>query len=583
VPGGRALAWTAFAGAGVALAVGSCRAPTQITVVVTTDFSCADLRHVTVTVGTLGGALETDPPTSTSTDCANGSVGTIVVVPSGSDHASIGIKVVGGFGVKDAEECAPTAGSSPPDYGVGCIVARRGLEFTPYTPLTVPVVLRADCNGIACGETQTCVGGTCVSATVPDPSACGGGAGCSECALLDGGCPPATVYNDLADAKNWLTFDVTKISSKVYDFAGGAFDGRYAYFVPETSNSTPPGPESIVVRYDTLAPFATAASWSTFDASTLPSAPGGFAGAAFDGRYLYLVPYDDRTGNGGRVVRYDTRAAFGAAASWSAFDLKTVDAGAKGYQGATFDGRFVYFAPDPYGAKSIAFRYDTRSAFTAAASWSAFDTLTLGSKAQGFAGTTFDGRYVYLVPQDDNNPDGVVARFDTTGTFDDAASWSTFDTTTLDPNAAFFQGGLFDGRYVYLSPASRTSGVVTRYDTFASFGAATSWSTFDTTRVNAGADGYYSAGFDGRFVYFVPYNNGQFDSLLARYDTQASFGSTAAWSTVDTSTVGGGTGDGQECVVFDGRYLYFESGGHISRFDAKSPPSLPPGFTGSFY
>ncbi len=481
--------------------------------------------------------------------------------------------------MKQAEACAPTPGSSPPDYGVGCIVARRGLDFTPHEPLTVPVVLRAACNGIACGETQTCVSGTCVSASIPDPSACGG-AGCSECALLDGGCAAATVYNDIADPANWLTFDVMTVSTSAYDFAGGAFDGRYAYFVPQLNDT--PGHESTVVRYDTQAPFTTPSSWAAFDTSTLPSQPGGYEGVAFDGRYLYLVPYDDRTGNGGRVVRYDTQSTFGAATSWSTFDMKTVAAGATGYQGATFDGRFVYFVPEPYGARSIAVRYDTQSPFTATASWSTFDTLTLNAKAQGFAGATFDGRYVYLVPLDDGSPDGLVARFDTTGDFGDAASWSTFDATTLDPNAAFYQGGLFDGRYVYLSPASPTSGVVARYDSFASFGAATSWSTFDTTQVNAGAKGFYSAGFDGRFVYFVPYNDGQFDSLLVRYDTQAAFGSTASWSSIDTSTVGGGTSD-QEAVVFDGRYLYFESGGHISRFDAKSPPSLPPGFTGSFY
>jgi outer membrane protein assembly factor BamB len=170
------------------MAAGSCRSPTEIKVVVTTDFDCGDLNDVTVAVGTLGDALENAPPTSTSSSCSNHSVGTIVVVPSGSDHAEIGIKVVGGFAGKPAEDCAPATGSSPPDYGIGCIVARRALEFTPHTPLTVPIVLRASCNGIACGETQTCVEGQCVSASVPEPSACSGPAGCGECDLVDGGC-----------------------------------------------------------------------------------------------------------------------------------------------------------------------------------------------------------------------------------------------------------------------------------------------------------------------------------------------------------------------------------------------------------
>jgi hypothetical protein len=95
-----ARAWVAAVSAGVALGVtvASCRSPTEIKVVVTTDFDCADLKDVTVTVGTLGDALESDPPASTSSSCSDGGVGTLVVVPSGSDHAEIGIKVVGGSG-----------------------------------------------------------------------------------------------------------------------------------------------------------------------------------------------------------------------------------------------------------------------------------------------------------------------------------------------------------------------------------------------------------------------------------------------------------------------------------------------------
>jgi outer membrane protein assembly factor BamB len=184
-----ALARAVVGAVGLAGAAGiaSCRSPTEIKVVVTTDFDCADLKDVTVTVGTLGDALENAPPTSTSGECSGGSVGTIVVIPSGSDHADIGIKVVGGFGVKQAEDCAPVAGSSPPEYGAGCIVARRALDFTPHKSLTVPIILRASCDGIACGETQTCVEGECVSATIPGTATCTGD-GCSETVLTgDGG------------------------------------------------------------------------------------------------------------------------------------------------------------------------------------------------------------------------------------------------------------------------------------------------------------------------------------------------------------------------------------------------------------
>ena len=164
-----------------------CRSPTEIKVVVTTDFDCADLKEVTVTVGKLGDALENGPPTTTTTFCESSAAGTVVIVP-GHDSGPVGIKVIGGFGVKRAEDCAPAMGSQPPDYGPGCIVARRSLDFTPHTPLTVPVVLRAACNGIACGETETCVQGSCVPAQIPDPAGCNAAAGCGECDLADGGC-----------------------------------------------------------------------------------------------------------------------------------------------------------------------------------------------------------------------------------------------------------------------------------------------------------------------------------------------------------------------------------------------------------
>ena len=128
---------TVSVGVALGVPVASCRAPTEIEVVVTTDFDCADLKDVTVTVGTLGDALESDPPASTSTSCSGGSVGTIVVVPSGSDHAEIGIKVVGGFGVKPAEACAPAPGSSPPDYGVA--------TSSPAVPSTSRRTSRSPC------------------------------------------------------------------------------------------------------------------------------------------------------------------------------------------------------------------------------------------------------------------------------------------------------------------------------------------------------------------------------------------------------------------------------------------------------
>jgi hypothetical protein len=159
-----------------------------------------------------------------------------------------------------------------------------------------------------------------------------------------------------------------------------------------------------VARLDTTAPvFNAQASWGTFDASPV-TATKVFHGAAFDGQYVYFVP--EATGD---VLRYDTRADFATASSWTVFNPALVDSGAQGFRGAIFDGQNLYFVP--YPATSHLTRYDTQMTFGNAASWTAFDITTLMGayvNAKGFFGSAFDGRYLYLVPYTNT----VAVRFD---------------------------------------------------------------------------------------------------------------------------------------------------------------------------
>jgi hypothetical protein len=385
------------------------------------------------------------------------------------------------------------------------------------------------------------------------------------------------------------TFDTSAVNDAARGFQGAAFDGRYVYLAPSFNGDD----DGIVVRYDTAASFTSNASWSTFDATTVNPRAKGFYGAAFDGRYLYLVPHKDSiTGDfDGVVVRYDTHAIFGDGASWSTFDTTTVDPNARGFIGATFDGRYVYLVPSSF---TIATRYDTQASFTNAASWSTFDAASVGSDASvssgagGYYGAAFDGRYVYLAPSGT-----VVTRYDTTAAFADGASWSTFDTYYLFAGSTGFAGAAFDGRYLYLVPLSNFEGffdgVVTRYDTTGSFTDMTAWSTFDTMKVDARARGFDDAAFDGRYVYFVPVINGDYDGVVTRYDTTAAFENIASWSTFDTTTMNGDA-KGFSSAVFDGQYVYFVpyiggSDSIVTRFDARTPPVMPalPAWHGSFY
>jgi hypothetical protein len=403
----------------------------------------------------------------------------------------------------------------------------------------------------------------------------------------DGGNTDAAAgYSALNDTSKWTTFDMATVNGGAKGFTGAAFDGRYVYFVPNNSGSI----DGLAGRYDTMAAFTTGTSWATFDMTTLNSGAKGFVGAAFDGRYVYFVPFGDGLSGSfdGLVGRCDTMATFTSGSSWTIFDTTTVNAGAKGFVGAAFDGRYVYFVPFGNGTSTdgLVGRYDTMATFTSGSSWTTFDMTTVNAGAKGFQGAVFDGRYLYLVPNYNGSTDGLVGRYDTMATFTSGSSWTTFDMTTVNAQAKGFQGAAFDGRYVYFVPSYNGSidGLVARYDTMAAFTAGGSWATFDMTTVNAGAKGFLGAAFDGRYVYFVPYSTGPFDGLVARYDTMAAFTTGTSWTTFDMTTVNAGA-KGFAGAAFDGRFLYFVPAdqGIVARFDAKTPPALPPGYAhGSF-
>jgi hypothetical protein len=89
----------------------------------------------------------------------------------------------------------------------------------------------------------------------------------------------------------------------------------------------------------------------------------------------------------------------------------------------------------------------------------------------------------------------------------------------VSARAKSFQGGTFDGRYVYMAPASDS--VLVRYDTTQAFSATTSWSTFDLgqlgliTTGNGYGNGWGGVAFDGEYVYFAPNQSAFVDNAVA--------------------------------------------------------------------
>jgi hypothetical protein len=207
-------------------------------------------------------------------------------------------------------------------------------------------------------------------------------------------------------------FDMTMLGNQTVGYVGAVYDGHHVNFVPDES--------TVVAQYDTADAFDAAGSWATFNVASITAPATEFVGGVFDGRYLYLVPNSTDTATSSLVPRYDTTADIRSSGSWTVFDVSKVNSGASGFLGGAYDGRYVYFVPwanlwNPSQMTEPSFdgiivRYDTTTNdFADASSWSYFDTAaTLSSNASGFFGAVFDGRYLYLVP----DVGTYVARFD---------------------------------------------------------------------------------------------------------------------------------------------------------------------------
>lgn len=390
-----------------------------------------------------------------------------------------------------------------------------------------------------------------------------------------------------ADVQSWDVFDPRAggVASRT-GYVGTFFDGRYVYLSP-FDNDTQHGE---VLRYDSTGDFADPSAWAAFEPelSGVGVAPRGYTGLAHDGRYVYFAPYS-RVGGGaehGEVLRYDSMGDFDDAASWEAFDPGNNGVGVDpdGFFGATFDGRYVYFAPffDGSTYRGEVLRLDTTLTFTDPASWTAYDPGDhgVGTDPDGYAQPVFDGRYLYFAPHyNGTDYHAEVLRFDTTMTFTDPASWTTYDPGAGGVGTAprGFYGAAFDGRHVYLIPYNDGTGFegdVLRYDTRAPFAAATSWTSFDpgATGVLSPPGGFTSASFDGRHLYLIPGRRavGVHRTFL-RYDVDADFADPNSWVTFDPAGAGLGADPDQfNGGAFDGRYSYFAPFGHseVVRLDS---------------
>ena len=344
-----------------------------------------------------------------------------------------------------------------------------------------------------------------------------------------------------APIETWTSFDFGTLGIPKEPYTGATFDGRYVYYASR-GIGVPPS-HAHALRYDTEADasFSQPAAWAAFDVDTAGDAgkpPQGFAGAVFDGRYVYFAPY-----NNGTVARYDTKPpasdgglpeagsdagdaavlnAFDTQSHWSAFDTSTLDNRSTSYNGAVFDGRFVYFVP--YNSVVLE-RYDTtnKANFGSPSAWSSYELDTLPNAPKQFAGAVYDGQYIYLVPHSGH----IAIRYDSSKGFTGSA-FTEFDISTVvpgfDAGTMFFDGGAFDGRFVYFIPAYNLGGEILRYDTLSPFTAPCAWEAYDLAQENAQLANFFGGVFDGHYLYFVPAH-----SMVVRYETKSPAGPLPDW------------------------------------------------------
>ncbi len=338
-------------------------------------------------------------------------------------------------------------------------------------------------------------------------------------------------YSNFTGASLYTGFNIASVNTSLKGFRGGGFDGRYMYL---TISSNPGAPSNgMIARYDTYASFTGASSWNWTDLGSYNSTVGGtnltkcFNGAVFDGRYMYFIPNSAAAGCGMNFVRYDTTK------QWN--DTVLADGVYK-----TFNISIINTSLAP--------------------------TKLINTTEGG----VFDGRYVYWNP----NGNGQIIRYDTTADFQTITSYSNFNVSSMNRTSGSavgllvgFSGGTFDGRYIYWPEGrdivARINDEVVQYDTTASFTAAASYKNFNIQSLNTTAFGNYEgAVFDGRYVYFVPGNSRTTNnSMVARYDTTQSFTTAASWTTFNVSSAGTpATAIQYKGAVFDGKYVYLIPG-----------------------
>ena len=308
------------------------------------------------------------------------------------------------------------------------------------------------------------------------------------------------IYSIFKEAGTWAAYNAGAVDGLTSTgFKGNPiFDGRFMYFTPSNNGAV----SGVVLRLDTLAPFKTAGSWAAYNAGGIDSLTcKGFSGGVFDGRYIYFVPENNGSADG-VFLRYDTLAPFKSATSWTAYDAGSLASGAaKGYSGGVVVENFIYFSPavNTSAAHGQILRLDLTQPFKSSGSWAVFNAATVSANCKGLGAPCFDGKFVYFP----NATYNLILRYDPDKPFTSSSSYATFDRDSLSANEETHPAACVQGHYVAFCPDSAT---ILVYDNELPFSDSGSWCEQEIGSADGlniwGCLDCYS---DPNYVYLAPY------------------------------------------------------------------------------
>lgn len=369
--------------------------------------------------------------------------------------------------------------------------------------------------------------------------------------------------NPFQNKENWEAMNAQFEKYMNGAYVGAVSDGKYVYFVPRFS----PHYRAYILRYDTEKPFKNINSFEIFDASYIDELDTrGYFNGVFDGKYVYFIPATNVRENS-NLLRFDTTKNFKNKDSYQAFDISQVsDLVVTNYDDAYFDGHYIYFAPVSYERKFHAniLRFDTKKDFKDKSSYQVFNASDVdGYDMSGIFDISGKDNDIYFLKKKGTDLvyRSYLMKFDKTKDFNDKSSYEVFDISNLQGlETTGYSSMVMTDNYLYLIPYSNENahGLTVRYSLKEDFKNENSYEVFDLATIDGKIKGFIDGVFDGQYVYFSPYYNGEkMHSVFLRHDASYKLDDKESWSYIDLPKVDNLETRGYYGAVIINNNIYF--------------------------